>query len=95
MEKPEDNMVKAGILFMFTAWLQGQMSDLIIFSQNKNLLPGFIATPDRVPNEFHKKRVEHWEKHFGPVKNEFKEEFSNLLTEPRREMPRKFIISET
>jgi hypothetical protein len=84
VEKPEENMVNAGILFMFTAWLQSQMSDLIIFSQNRSFIPDFIATPERVPSDFHKKRVEYWEKHFGPVKNEFKEEFSNLLTDAEK-----------
>lgn len=81
MEKPEKNMVNAGIVFMFTAWLQGQMSDLIIFKKNPELIPDFIENPKRVPSEFSKLRVEYWEKQFGPVKNEFKEVFSNQLSD--------------
>ena len=81
MDKPEENMVNAGIVFMFTAWIQGQMSDLIIFKKNSNLIPDFIANPKRVPGEFHQIRVSYWEKQFGPVKNEFKEVFSYLLTD--------------
>lgn len=81
MEKPDENMVNAGIVFMFTAWLQGQMADLTILSKNKHLIPSFIENPKRVPSDFHKIRVEYWEKQFGTVKSEFKGEFSNLLTE--------------
>ncbi|ONF44574.1 hypothetical protein BTO32_06240 [Marinobacter lutaoensis] len=84
MEMPEKNMVNAGIVFMFTAWLQGQMSDLVIFKNNPGLLPEFIANPSRVPNEFHQIRVTYWEKQFGPVKNEFKEAFSDILTDDEK-----------
>lgn len=81
MEKTEENMVNAGIFFMFTAWLQGQMADLTILSKNKNLIPSFLENPKRIPGGYHKIRAEYWEKQFGTVKNEFKEEFSSLLTE--------------
>ncbi len=81
MEIPEKNMVNAGIVFMFTAWLQGQMSDLVIFKQNPNLIPGFVENPSRVPNDFHRIRVSYLEKQFSPIKNEFKETFSDILTE--------------
>ena len=84
MDKPEENMVNAGIIFMFTVWLQGQMSDLIIFNKNKHLIPDFIASPKRVPSEFHQIRVVYWEKLFGPVKNEFKEEFADILSNSER-----------
>ena len=80
MDKPEENMVNAGIVFMFTVWIQSQMSDLIIFKNNPNLIRDFIATSERVPREFHQIRVSYWEKQFGSVKNEFKEVFSDLLT---------------
>jgi len=43
VEKPEENMVNAGIVFIFTAWLQGQMADLTILSKNKHLIPSFIG----------------------------------------------------
>jgi hypothetical protein len=81
VEKPEENMVNAGIVFMFTAWLQGQMADLTILSKNRHLIPSFVENPKRIPRDYHKIRVEYWEKQFGAVKNEFKEEFSSLLTE--------------
>ena len=84
MNKPEENMVNAGIVFMFTTWLQGQMSDLIILKKNPNLIQDFVANPERVPREFHQIRVTYWEKQFGPVKNEFKEVFSDLLTDDEK-----------
>lgn len=81
MEIPEKNMVNAGIIFMFTTWIQGQMSDLVIFKNNPNLISDFIENPARVPQEFHSIRVSYWEKQFGPIKNEFKEAFSVVLTD--------------
>jgi len=42
MDKPEENMVNAGIVFMFTAWIQGQMSDLIIFTFIPRLCLGMV-----------------------------------------------------
>jgi len=84
MEIPEKNMVNAGIIFMFTAWLQGQMSDLIIFKNNPNLISDFVENPARVPPEFHSIRVSYWEKQFGPVKNEFKESFSDVLADDEK-----------
>lgn len=85
MDKPEQNMVNAGIVFMFTAWLQCQMSDLIILKKNPTLIPAFVANPEKVPNDFHKIRVTYWEKYFGTVKNEFQEVFSDLLTDSEKQ----------
>lgn len=84
MDKPEKNMVNAGIVFMFTAWIQGQMADLVIFKKNPNLIPDFVANPKRVPNEFHRIRVGYWEKQFGEMKNEFKDSFSDILTDDEK-----------
>ena len=81
MDKPEENMVNAGIVFMFIAWLQSQMSDLIIFHKQPELIEDFVANPERVPSAFHQIRVTYWEKMFGAVKKEFKETFSSLLTD--------------
>lgn len=85
MDKPEQNMLNAGIVFMFTAWLQSQMSDLIIFKKNPTLIDDFVANPERVPNDFHKIRVTYWEKLFGVVKNEFQEVFSDQLTDDEKQ----------
>ncbi|HIF9106394.1 TPA: hypothetical protein ACX6QA_003370 [Photobacterium damselae] len=84
MDIPEKNIVNAGIIFMFTAWLQGQMSDLVIFKNNPNFVPDFVANPNRIPKEFHSVRVSYWEKQFGFVKNEFKAVFSDILTEDEK-----------
>ncbi|MGZ8252622.1 MAG: hypothetical protein ACXW1P_08945, partial [Methylophilaceae bacterium] len=80
MDKPEENMVNAGIIFMFSVWLQGQMSDLVIFKKNPQLISDFVANPNRVPNAFHEIRVKYWEKQFASVKEEFKSEFKDDLT---------------
>ena len=80
VDKPEKNMVNAGIVFMFTVWIQGQMADLVIFKKNPGLIPDFVENPNRVPNEFHQIRVKYWEKKFGEVKNKFKDCFPDILT---------------
>ena len=84
MDKPEENMINAGIIFMFTAWIQGQMSDLIIFKNNPDLIQPFIASPKVIPTPFSKIRVSYWEKQFGSVKNEFKALFDSELTESEK-----------
>ena len=84
MEIPEKNIVNTGIIFMFTAWLQSQMSDLIIFKNNPNLIFEFINNPARVPPDFHSIRVSYWEKQFGQVKNEFKVSFSDILLDKEK-----------
>lgn len=84
MDIPEKNMLNAGIIFMFTVWLQGQMSDLVIFKNNPNLISDFVENPACVPPEFHSIRISYWEKDFGSVKNEFKKSFSDVLTDDEK-----------
>ena len=63
METPEENMRNAGIVFMFTAWIQGQMSDLVIFKKHPEFIQPFIETPNQIPAAFAKIRFRYWEKH--------------------------------
>lgn len=81
MRRAEENMINAGNIFMFIAWLQGQMSDLVIFNNNPDLIPKFIDNPKSVPSEITRIRASYWEKHFVSVKKEFKEVFSENLTD--------------
>ncbi len=81
MDKPEENMVNAGIIFMFSVWLQGQMSDLVIFRKNPQLIDDFVANPKIIPNAFNEIRIKYWEKQFANVKDEFKLIFKDDLTE--------------
>jgi hypothetical protein len=81
MEKAEQNLVNAGLIFMFSVWLQGQMSDLVILKKNPAVIGDFVANPARVPGTFHQLRVKYWEKQFGEVKNEFLEVFNDELSE--------------
>jgi hypothetical protein len=80
MEKPEENVINAGLIFMFSVWLQGQMADLTILKKNPALISDFVANPARVPDAFHEIRVRYWEKQFGDVKNEFVDCFAAELT---------------
>ena len=85
MLEPEENMVNAGILFMFSAWLQSQMVDLIIAANHPELIEDFVASPERVPQPFSKLRASYWEKDFGHVKSEFLTVFSSSLTSEEAE----------
>lgn len=80
MEKPEENLVNAGILFMFSVWLQSQMVDLIIFGKNPGLVGNFVANPKRVPGDVHQLRAKYWERDFGQIKTEFLKVFTNRLS---------------
>jgi len=76
-----ENILNAGNVFMFTAWIQGQMADLVILKRNPHLIEGFVSSPKTIPNEYHKIRVKYWEKQFGEVKKEFTELYSEILTD--------------
>ena len=49
MNRPEEAMANAGLIFIFTVWLQGQMSDLVILKKNPELIADFVSDPTRVP----------------------------------------------
>jgi len=79
--RPEEAMANAGLIFIFTVWLQGQMSDLVILKTNPHLIADFVSDPTKVPPIFSKLRVSYWERQFGDVKRELVEAFSDQLTE--------------
>jgi len=81
MDRPEQAMVNAGLTFIFTVWLQGQMSDLIILKNNPDLVADFVANPQKIPAPYQKLRVSYWALQFGEVKEEFVDAFSGELTE--------------
>jgi hypothetical protein len=81
IDRPEEAMANAGLIFIFTVWLQGQMSDLVILKNNPDLIADFVANPTRVPPVFSKLRVGYWERQFRDVKKELVEVFSDQLTE--------------
>ncbi|GEM_PF-661554 len=77
---PIQNMLSTGLIFMYTANVQGTMADLIIAKKYPDLKRKFVATPKIVPKDYLKKRCKYWEKQFGSVKNEFVEIFSEELS---------------
>jgi hypothetical protein len=79
--RPEEAMLNAGLIFIFTVWLQSQMCDLIILKKNPEFIADFVANPAQVPAQFSRLRANYWERQFGEVKKEFVEVFSDLLTE--------------
>ncbi|MBV6787526.1 MULTISPECIES: hypothetical protein [Xanthomonas] len=80
MDRALENMQNAGLIFMFSVWLQGQMADLIILKNHPHLVPEFIAKPERVPHEFGQLRAKYWEKQFGDVRAEFLAVFAKDVT---------------
>jgi hypothetical protein len=75
-EKAEINVQRAGEFFMYSIWLQGQMSDLIILKKNSKIIPDFINNPSKVPKLMSSERAKYWEKQFHSVKKEFTELFT-------------------
>lgn len=85
VDKPKENLIRAGEIFMYSVWLQGQMSDLTILKNNPGFVEVFVNNPEKVPDAFHKERIKYWEKQFFPVKEDFKTAFSGLLTESEKQ----------
>ncbi|WP_146193416.1 hypothetical protein [Corticimicrobacter populi] len=81
MDRPQETMLNAGLIFIYSIWLQGQMSDLVILKKNPELIADFVADPGKIPAAYHELRVSYWERQFGDVKREFLEVFSDQLTE--------------
>ena len=81
MEEATENLIRAGEIFMYTVWLQSQMSDLLILKKNPDLIAPFVANPEKVPSEMAQLRAAYWERHFGSVKEEFRSEFADMLSE--------------
>lgn len=79
--RPEEAMANAGLIFICTVWLQGQMSDLVILKKNPELIPAFVANPKRVPVEFSRLRTSFWERQFGDVKNAFCSAFADTISD--------------
>ena len=79
MDKPIENIARAGEIFIYCIWIQGQMSDFLILKKYPELKLEFIDNPDTVPYKFHDKRIFYWKKGFGDIKKEFEQEFKDLL----------------
>lgn len=75
-EIAEVNVQRAGEFFMYSIWLQGQMSDLIILNRNAHIIPEFIDNPSQVPSVMSEERSRYWEKQFHSIKKEFLETFT-------------------
>lgn len=78
INKPEENLLNAGLIFMFTVWLQGQMSDLILFKKNSHLVAN-LSTARKILPEFLELKVGCWEKQFGSVKPHWVGKLVDLL----------------
>jgi len=81
MYKSDINIQRSGELFMYSVWLQNQMTDLIILKKHPDIIDKFIGNPLVIPSFMHKVRVNYWEKQFYTVKEEFKKVFSGMLQE--------------
>src|SRR5690606_24513790 len=57
---PIQNMLSTGLIFMYTANVQGTMADLIIAKKYPDLKRKFVATPKIVPKDYLKKRCKYW-----------------------------------
>ncbi|BBD08415.1 hypothetical protein [Desulfovibrio ferrophilus] len=86
LDRPKETLIRAGELFMYTVWIQCQMSDLVILRNNPDKIKAFISTPERVPNELHLKRAAYWEKLFKNVMGEFFDLFEDDITKDEKKL---------
>lgn len=56
------------------------MSDLVILKTTPDLIPAFVANPERIPDEFSRLRASFWERQFGEVKNALCSAFAETLS---------------
>ena len=69
--KAIQNLINAGNVFMFTTWIQSQMADMVILNKNKHLISSFILSPKRIPDDYHKIRVQYWKNNLEKLKGNF------------------------
>lgn len=62
---------RAGEVFLLSLWLQGQMSDLLVLHEHRELIAPFVADPAVMPAEFVQLRTAAWERDFAPVAADF------------------------
>lgn len=78
--RAELNLARAGELLMLSAWIQGQMSDLLVLRENPAQLAEFISSPARVPTQVSVKRSKRWDMMFAAVAAEFEVTFRAQLS---------------
>jgi hypothetical protein len=81
VDAPLENLLRAGEIFMYTIWLQSQMSDMLILKRKVELIPPFVENDKRIPSEMAQLRATYWERQFSSVKDEFEIEFGDQLSE--------------
>ena len=80
-ESFQTNLSRAGELFIYSLWIQGQMADLLIFRERPDLIPEFLRTPEVMPSAFVELRTEAWQSDFSPTKTNFVSAFRDHLDE--------------
>lgn len=80
-EEIKKNLLRSGEYFMYSIWIQGQLSDLTILNRNKNIINDFVYNKEKISLIFKEERIKFWEKDFGEVKEAFENEFKDMLTD--------------
>jgi len=82
MEESEikKNLRRGGEYFVFSIWVQSQMTDLIIFHDHPRIINRFIEREERIPRTLRDKRMTYWQKNFRYVKDEFLARFGNSVS---------------
>lgn len=76
----DKNFTRAGRYFIFSIWIQSQLSDLIILSRHPRIIKKFIDNPQKIPLILRNERMKFWQKDFGEVKKVFEQEFRKDLS---------------
>ncbi len=79
-DRIQKNLLGAGELFIYSLWLQSQMTDLIILSKHPKIRKRFVSRPQKIPATLRIERMKYWRKDFGVIRQEFEKEFAGSIS---------------
>jgi len=71
----QENVLRAGEIFILSQWVQSQIVDLLILKQHPRIRGRFVKSVERVPRTLVVKRARYWQRDFGSIASEFEQEF--------------------
>ena len=77
----DTNLRRGGEIFIYSLWIQSQMTDLIILNDHPRIIRKFVDYPKTIPPTLRNNRMKYWRKSFGYIKKEFIKRFNNSLSD--------------
>ncbi len=74
------NLFRGGEYFIYSLWIQSQMTDLIILAEHPKIIKRFVAFDKKIPPPLVRGRMKYWQEDFGYIKKRFLKVFENKLS---------------